>query len=251
MAYQAGPLRLRGKLGDLSFYYNKQHGYLVRQKGGPAKEQLVNSPSFERARENTAEFALAAVVGKLIRHAVRAAVGLKGDPGISQRLTGLLVRIGKTDLSATRGRRNPAAVFDEPHSRELLQAFAFYGTRPVSAVYAGRIDCDTLVGAIILTTSTSDAQAPASDFFHAPKGATHVRIKASIVDLDFERKQYTCYPAPVYTASLEAPLIQHEFVCDVEATVSFSRIGVVAIEFLQEKNGEFYLLNEGMSLGLV
>ena len=60
MAQQAGPLRLRGQLGGLSFYHHRQYGYLVRQKGGPDKELVATSPQFARTRENAAEFSIAA-----------------------------------------------------------------------------------------------------------------------------------------------------------------------------------------------
>src|SRR5687767_1485078 len=99
MAHQAGPLRLKGQLGGLSFYHNRQYGYLVRQKGGPDREEVAKSPRFARTRENATEFALASAAGKLIRQVVRAATGLKGDTNVSQRLVGTLVRIGKNDLS--------------------------------------------------------------------------------------------------------------------------------------------------------
>ena len=105
MAPQAGPLRFNGQLGGLSFYHNRQYGYLVRQKGGPDKEEVAKSPRFARTRENAAEFALASAAGKLIRQAIRAATRLKGDLNVSQRLVGTLVRIGKNDLSAVRGAR--------------------------------------------------------------------------------------------------------------------------------------------------
>ncbi len=251
MAYQAGPLRLKGKLGDLSFYYNKEYGYLARLKGGPDKEQIAKSPKFARTRENASEFSLAVRAGQLIRRAVMASVGLTGDSKISQRLVGILVRMGKTDLSVIRGMRNPATVFNEPDSRALLRSFAFYMNRPLSSVYSGQINCDILTGSIVLTNITSETLAPASEFFRVPKGATHVRIKAAMATLDFDSNLYMIYPAPAYIAPLENPMSTTEFICEIDATDTHSRIGIVSIEFLQEKNGELYVLVDGVSLGIV
>lgn len=243
MAYQAGTLRLKGKLGDLSFYYNKQCGYLVRQKGGPGKEQIANGGNFVRIRENNTEFSLAVGIGKLIRRGVKASVGLSGDSNVSQRLTGLLVRIGKTDLSAIRGMRNPKAVFNEPASKGLLKSFAFYATQPLTSVYTSQIHCDTATGSIVFTGPVS------SEFFRVPKGATHVQIKSAVVELD--NISYKVYLAPVYIAPLDNSMPPTEFACEVDTINSYLRIGVVAIEFLQEKNGGLYGLADGVSLGIV
>ena len=245
MAYQAGTLRLKGKLGDLSFYYNKQCGYLVRQKGGPSKEQIANGRNFVRIRENNTEFSLAVSIGKLFRRGVKASGGLSGDSNVSQRLTGLLVRIGKTDLSAIRGMRNPKTVFNEPTSRGLLKSFAFYATQPLASIYTSQIHCDTVTGSIVFTGPVS------SEFFRVPKAATHVQIKAAVVELDFDNKSYKVYPAPVYIAALENSMSSAEFACEVDTINTHLRIGVVAIQFLQEKNGELYLLKDEVSLGIV
>jgi hypothetical protein len=152
--------------------------------------------------------------------------------------------MGKNDLTSTRGKRNPASVFDTPESRALLQSFAFYTGRPITATYTGQINCDTTTGLIVFTGGTSD-------FFHAPKGATHVRIKAAVATLDFDKKLYQIHPAPAYTAPLEDMMPPFHFGCDMATAGSGSRIGIVAIEFLQEKNGELYGLADGMSLGIV
>jgi hypothetical protein len=245
MAQQAGPLRLRGQLGGLSFYHHRQYGYLVRQKGGPDKELVATSPQFARTRENASEFSIAAAAGRLIRQAVRSSTGLRGDSNVSQRLTGTLVRMGKSDLTSIRGRRNPATVFNDPDSRKLLRSFAFYSGRPISSVYTGQITCDTTTGSIVL----ADAVSP--DFFHAPKGATHVRIKAAMASLDFDKHLYQVYPAQIYTTALENNIPEPDFTCDVPTTNADFRIGIVAIEFLQEKNGKLYELADGMSLGVV
>lgn len=245
MAQQAGPLRLRGQLGGLTFYHHRQYGYLVRQKGGPNKELVATSPKFARTRENASEFSIAAATGRLIRQAVRSSTGLSGDPNVSQRLTGTLVRMGKSDLTSIRGQRNPATVFNDPVSRALLRSFAFYTDRPITSVYTGQIICDTTTGSIVLANAVSH------DFFHAPKGATHVRIKAAMASLDFDKKLYQIYPAQTYTAPLENHMSEPNFNCDTGTTNDDFRIGIVAIEFFQEKNGKLYDLADGMSLGVV
>ncbi len=66
MAKQIGIIKLKGKIGDLSFYKTKD-GHLSREKGGVDAERIKNDPAFERTRENGAVFGSAAKSGKLVR----------------------------------------------------------------------------------------------------------------------------------------------------------------------------------------
>ena len=43
MARQAGIIKLKGKVGDMSFYKTKD-GYLAREKGGVDKDRLFSGP---------------------------------------------------------------------------------------------------------------------------------------------------------------------------------------------------------------
>ncbi len=62
MAKQIGIIKLKGKIGDLSYYKTKD-GHLAREKGGVDAERIKNDPAFERTRENGAEFGSAAKSG--------------------------------------------------------------------------------------------------------------------------------------------------------------------------------------------
>ena len=55
MAKQTGIIKLKGKIGDLSFY-KTQDGHLAREKGGVDAERIAKDPAFIRTRENGAEF---------------------------------------------------------------------------------------------------------------------------------------------------------------------------------------------------
>ena len=54
MARQKGIIKLKGSIGDITFYKSKD-GYLAREKGGINKERFLNDPNFnvrERMRQN-------------------------------------------------------------------------------------------------------------------------------------------------------------------------------------------------------
>ena len=55
MSEQKGIIKIKGTVGDLTFY-KSQDGFLVREKGGVEKERIANDPAFVRTRENGKEF---------------------------------------------------------------------------------------------------------------------------------------------------------------------------------------------------
>ena len=55
MAQQKGIIKLKGKIGDISFY-KTQDGHLAREKGGVDASRIANDAAFVRTRENGAEF---------------------------------------------------------------------------------------------------------------------------------------------------------------------------------------------------
>lgn len=55
MAQQESIIKLKGKIGDLTFYKTKT-GYQVRQATGVSADRIASDPNFQRTRENNAEF---------------------------------------------------------------------------------------------------------------------------------------------------------------------------------------------------
>lgn len=70
MARQTGIIKLKGTLGDISFYKSSD-GHLARTKGGVDANRIANDPAFQRTRENGSEFGRAGKGGKVIRNAIR------------------------------------------------------------------------------------------------------------------------------------------------------------------------------------
>ena len=65
MARQKGIIKLRGTVGDITFYKSKD-GHLVRERGGVDGNRIANDPAFKRTRENGSEFGRAGKSGKLL-----------------------------------------------------------------------------------------------------------------------------------------------------------------------------------------
>lgn len=108
MARQRGPNPIVGRIGDISFYKDKVHGYLSRQKGGPTKEQIKRKKSMEAVRKNNSEFGRASKYGSLLRNAFRPLILHCKEYSMSRRLQSLLTAVIKMDESKEPGERDIA-----------------------------------------------------------------------------------------------------------------------------------------------
>ena len=119
MAKQKGIIKLKGTIGDITFY-KSQDGYLARERGGVDGDRIANDPAFQRTRENGAEFGRAGKAGKLLRNAVKAVSQKSSDGRAVSRLTKQMMTVLKTDTESRRGERNVVN-----GNIELLQGFQF------------------------------------------------------------------------------------------------------------------------------
>ena len=65
MARQSGIIKLKGTIGDITFYKSKD-GYLARQKGGVDKERFHTDPKSQRGKTQQSLHELV----KRVRHCV-------------------------------------------------------------------------------------------------------------------------------------------------------------------------------------
>ena len=82
MARQKGIIKLKGTLGDITFYKSAD-GYLAREKGGIDAARIATDPKFQRTRENGEEFGTAGKAGKMLRTAIRGLLQNVSDNRIS------------------------------------------------------------------------------------------------------------------------------------------------------------------------
>jgi hypothetical protein len=78
MARQNGIIKLKGTIGDITFY-KTQDGHLAREKGGINASRIKNDPAFQRTRENMSEFAACANAGKSLRIGLSALIANSSD----------------------------------------------------------------------------------------------------------------------------------------------------------------------------
>jgi hypothetical protein len=238
MARQKGIIKLKGTIGDITFYKTKD-GHLAREKGGIDASRIANDPAFQRTRENGSEFGRAGKAGKILRTALRALLLNSADNRMVSRLTQSMVKVIQADLTSQRGLRN---VIDG--EAELLKGFEFnirgkLGTS-LFAPYVGTIDRPS--GKIIVDIASFIP----TNMIAAPTGTTHFKIISAGAEVDFEGETFV-------VANSETLILPW----DAVATVDISQTNNVTanstkplflalgIEFYQFVNGTMYPLKNG------
>lgn len=178
MARQKGIIKLKGKIGDISFY-KTQDGHLAREKGGVDGERILNDPAFIRTRENGAEFGSSANAGKILRDAIRPMLLTASDNRVVSRLTKLMTEIKNLDITSARGARNVGVAIAVPAAKALLKGFNFNNRAILGSILFNPYSVATATGII-----TINGLVPINEVAFPP-GATHMTVKGAWVRLNF------------------------------------------------------------------
>jgi hypothetical protein len=238
MARQKGIIKLKGTIGDITFYKTKD-GHLAREKGGIDASRIKSDPAFQRTRENGAEFGRAGKAGKILRTAMRSLLLNSADSRMVSRLTQAMIKVIQADVTSERGLRN---VIDG--EAELLSGFEFnirgkLGTS-LFAPYVGVIDRGSGVISVDL-----DSFVP-SNMIAAPNGTTHFKIISAGAEIDFEAETFTEAHSESdilpWGQTATAVINQANTVTPNSTKPLFLALG---LEFYQEVNGQMYALKNG------
>ena len=238
MARQKGIIKLKGTIGDITFYKTKD-GHLAREKGGIEASRIKNDPAFQRTRENGAEFGRAGTAGKILRTAFRSLLLNSADGRMVSRLTQLMVKVIQADVTSERGLRN---VIDG--EAELLSGFEFNITGKLGtslfAPFVGNID--RAAGTISVSL---DSFVP-KNMIAAPSGTTHYKIISAGAEIDFEAETFV--ESHSETAILAWDAADSAVVNQVNSVTAGSDkplFLVLGLEFFQQVNGSMYSLKNG------
>lgn len=182
MAKLKGPLKIQGTLGDITFAKTTD-GYIVKEKTSLDGKRIATDPSFQRTRENGAEFARAGKAGKLLRNAVHALLQNAKDSRVTSRLTGDMMKVIKADITSARGLRN---VIDGDTS--LLQGFEFNASAKLGATLY--VPFTTTIDRVAGTLSVSIPVFVPAEKIVAPPGTTHFKIVSTGAEVDFDQENF-------------------------------------------------------------
>jgi hypothetical protein len=238
MARQKGIIKLKGTIGDITFYKTKD-GHLAREKGGIDASRIASDPAFQRTRENGSEFGRAGKAGKTLRTALRTLLINSADGRMVSRLTQAMIKVIQADVTNDRGLRN---VIDG--EAELLAGFDFniggkLGTT-LFAPYVGTIDRAS--GEITVDI----APFVPLNMIAAPGGTTHFKIISGGAEIDFEAETFVISSSETAILPWDAnPTVAINQVNAVTANSTKPLFLALGVEFYQEVNGKMYSLKNG------
>ncbi|HLW32162.1 MAG: hypothetical protein WBA61_08805 [Aequorivita sp.] len=238
MAKQAGIIKLKGTIDDISFYKSAD-GHLARAKGGVDKNKILHSASFARTRENMSEFGRAGQGGKLLREAVRPLMQFSKDRLLTSRLTTKLLAIVKSDPVNARGMRDL-----QEGNFNLLKGFDFNINAKLGTTFHGKFlpDFDRVTG-----EATIDLAAfKATERIVSPLGATHYNLAMGVAELDFVEEAFVYDEMKMGILPYDnSDVLATTLTASVSPGSPFHTVLVFGIEFYQEVNGEMYSLRDG------
>jgi hypothetical protein len=238
MAKQKGIIKLKGTIGDITFYKTKD-GYVAREKGGIDANRIANDPAFQRTRENGSEFGRAGKAGKTLRLALRTLLLNSSDSRMVSRLTQTMIKVIQADQTNDRGLRN---VIDG--EAELLRGFDFNITGKLGttlfAPFVGGID--RVTGEI---TVDLEPFLPAN-MIAAPSGTTHFKIISAGAEIDFEAETFVVSSSETAVLPWDsAPTAVINHLNRVTPNSTKPLFLALGVEFYQGVNGKMYPLKNG------
>lgn len=238
MARQVGIIKLKGGIGDISFYKTKD-GHLARTKGGVDAKRIANDPAFQRTRENGSEFGRAAKGSKLLRTALRLLLQNASDSRVSNRLTKEALIIIKTDPVNDRGLRVVSQ-----GDISILDKFEFnIGGKLASLLFTPYTpSIDRVSGDVSVTIPDF---VPVNNIV-APSGTTHFKLIVGGAEIDFDAETFvfdsdTTAILPWDAATVAALVLT----ANLTANSTLPIFQVIGVEFYQEVNGQMYSLKNG------
>ena len=238
MARQKGIIKLKGTIGDITFY-KTQDGHLAREKGGIEASRIASDPAFQRTRENGSEFGRAGKAGKLLRTALRPLLLNSADGRMVSRLTQQMVKVIQMDAVSERGLRN---VIDGEIELVLGFEFNIRGKLGTSLFAPFTTDIDRVAG-------TLDVSIPSfvpANMIAAPSGTTHFKVISGGALIDFTGETYVVATSetaimPWDTTATTAINLSNA----VTANATHPLVLALGVEFYQEINGQMYPLKNG------
>jgi hypothetical protein len=238
MAQQDSFLKLKGRIGDLTFYKTK-NGHQVREKGGVSAQRIAMDPKYQRTRENNADFATATLAAKNLRDTLRPLILMTYDPGMPNRLGSRMLRVVRADAEHVRGQRQVQAA-----NLPMLQRFNFN----VAAMLSNTL-FTTVSATVDATAGTVQVTVPAIEpdtKLAKPREATHFQFVAGAAALDFsEEGQSTLAVAQSEQFPLTAPIAETVLELALPPAAGLPIAVIFGVAFYIEDQGRSYGLNNG------
>lgn len=238
MAKQKGIIKIKGTLGDITFYKTKD-GHLARERGGVDAKRIATDPAFQRTRENGSEFGRAVQSSSLLRRAFKSVLQRAADGRMHTRLTQRMMKVLHADATSIRGERN---VIDG--EAVLLTGFEFNLRASLESKLM--VPFETIIDRVAGTMAVTLPSFVPTIMLDVPKGTTHYKIISAGALVDFTAGSYKV--ASSGTAFLpfdSVATVAVDQVNTLAANTTAPLFLILGIEFFQEVNNTFYNLSNG------
>lgn len=182
MARVENIVHLRGTIDNIT-YYKLRGKYYARRKSSIDPQRIATDPVFLRTRQTMAEFGRAGKAGRLLRKAAMGSLGLPPDFDITSRLTKLMMQVIATDPVNEPGMRTVSN-----GKVAMLRQFSFNQSRSLRSLF--RVHTVPAIDPVSGMMSVSVPAFIPYDAVKGPAGASHFRIVALALELDFENERY-------------------------------------------------------------
>jgi hypothetical protein len=182
MARVESILPMRGTIQNIT-YYKLRGKYFAKRKSSIDPERIAKDPVFLQTRQSMAEFARAGKAGRLIRTALTEYLGRPCDYSVVSRLTKTMMMVIKSDPVNERGMRTAG-----DGKVSLLKQFSFNMSKSLRSLLRLHI-----VPAIDPASGMMSVSVPAfapHEVVNGPSGASHFRIVALALELDFQNEVF-------------------------------------------------------------
>jgi hypothetical protein len=238
MAKQKGIIKLKGKIGDLSFYQS-QDGHMAREKGGVDAKRIASDPAFVRTRENGAEFGASAKAGKQVRLALFSMIQNSKDNRMTSRLTKLMSQIKNMDPTSVRGSRNVGVAIALPAAKIKLKGFNFNDRAILESILFNAFAVNASTGVI-----TINGLIPIDEIEY-PQGATHVTIRGCWARVNFATGVSQVFVSNAVNLPINATSNNVTLTPTGTPTGTGTDLFILQLEFFQVVNNVQYVLKNG------
>lgn len=238
MGLQTGVVRIRGKVGNLTFA-KTANGDEVRMNTSLTGDKMRKDKRFKRTRENWAEFSRAASAAKLIRSAFATATKDISDARAYNRLATLTLRVVKSDPTSARGER----VLQLGDFNNLVD-YEFNNGQPMRSTV--KTPFELLIDRAAGTADINLPEMQPDVAIAELEGATHFKLAGALAEIDWDAGEYlldTLESAEIpYGNQIEAAqALNLTFTAGSTKTI----LVALGVAFYQEVNGQFYALQDG------
>jgi hypothetical protein len=236
MAKLNGLIKIKGTIGDITFYQLQDGSYYARAKSSLNKARIAKDPAFARTRENNNHFARAGKAASLLRAGFRTMI-TSADSKVHHRLLSTFMKCLNADTTNDRGNLTV-----QDGNQQLLIGFDFN----IHSKLHNTMITD-ITNHIDRTTGTAEISIPAfvpTQAIKKPKGATHYRLIAGAAELDFANEVVVKDETQTSILPINnTPTLPLTLTVTLTPNSKFPIYQALGICFYQEVNGTKYPLN--------